>query len=351
MRELKTSDRITEHGAWRFIPETSRQKHTINFEKQEVFAVQEIGDIIFVMVYPEASNPIENMRSGCKTVPRIFSDHTSKYPTMQWDKKRRTPEEIVRLINAYLPNEWALVLVNLSTSVEAITEEGFVGSRILTLDGKKQRSQKLSNWICEHEGVHFQYPSEETTKAAAQTRSEDQRSSTLEMETFRSMGAECSKEYVDIPDSDQRNVKEKCRRKHVESDDSATVESIGHTKSYQTESGEQDEASDETAPKAVPTSMKRKRCGTADSDVERVEQNKITEQAQSKQRTHSRKEKEATIPILSTMEWTMTPGQFKRKIRSKSTRNTARKAIDIQGRGGTRMNTPIPELGMNRNTV
>ena len=43
----------------------------------------------------------------------------------------------------------------------------------------------------------------------------------------------------------------------------------------------------------------------------------------------------------------MTPGQFKRKIRSKSTRNTARKAIDIQGRGGTRMNTLILELGMN----
>ena len=56
------------------------------------------------------------------------------------------------------------------------------------------------------------------------------------METFRNMGAECSEEYVDIPGSDQRNVKEKCRRKHVESDDSAMVESIGHTESYQTES-------------------------------------------------------------------------------------------------------------------
>ena len=177
---------------------------------------------------------------------------------MQWDKKRRTPEEIVRLINAYLPNEWTLVLVNLSTSVEAIMEEGFLGSWILTLDGNKQRSQKLSDWIREHEGVHFQYPSEETTEAAAQTRSKDQRSSTPEMETFRSMGAECSEEYVDIPDSDQRNVKEKCQRKHVESDDSAMEESIGHTESYEIESREQDETSDEIAPKAVLTSMKRK---------------------------------------------------------------------------------------------
>ena len=288
------------------------------------------------MVYLEASNPIENMRSGCRTVLRIFSDHTSKYLTMQWDKKRRTPEEIVRLINAYLLNEWALVLVNLSTSVEAITEKGFLGSRILTLDGNKQWSQKLSDWIREHEGVHFQYPSKEIIEAAAQTGSEDQRSSTPEMETFRSMGAECSEKYVDIPDSDQRNVKEKCRRKHVESDDSSTEESIGYIESYETESGEQDEesgeqdeASDETTPKAVPISMKRKRSGTTGSDAERVEQNKITEHAQSKQQTHGRKGKEATVPILSTMEWIMTPGQFKKKIRSKSTRNTARKAIDI----------------------
>ena len=171
------------------------------------------------------------------------------------------------------------------------------------------------------------------------------------METFRSMGAECSEEFVDIPDSDQMNVKEKCRRKYVESDDSATEESIGHTESYQTESRQQNRASDETAPKAVPTSMKQKRSGTVGNDAERVEQNKSTKKAQSKQRTHGRKGKEATVSILSTMEWTMTPGQFKRKIRSKSTRNTARKTIDIQGRGGTRMNTPIPELGLNRNTV
>ena len=109
------------------------QKWTITFDKQEVLAVQKIGNIIFVMVHPEASNLSENIHNSCRTLPRMFYDHTSKYPTMQWDKKQRTPEEIVRLINAYLPKEWALVLVNLSTFVQAITEEGFIGSRILIL--------------------------------------------------------------------------------------------------------------------------------------------------------------------------------------------------------------------------
>ena len=95
------------------------------------------------MVFFEASNPIKTICSGCRTVPRMFYGHTSMYLTMQWDKKRRTPEEIVRLINAYLPKEWTLVLVNVSTSVQAIMEERFMESRILTLNGNGQRSQKL----------------------------------------------------------------------------------------------------------------------------------------------------------------------------------------------------------------
>ena len=95
VRDLKTSDRTTQHGAWGFTPKTSMQKRVITFDEQEVLAVREIGDIIFVMVYPEASNPIENIRSSCRIVPRMFYDHTSKYPTTQWDKKRRTPEKIV----------------------------------------------------------------------------------------------------------------------------------------------------------------------------------------------------------------------------------------------------------------
>ena len=48
---------------------------------------EEIDNIIFVMVYPEASNPIENICNDCGTIPRIFYDYISKYPTTQWDKK------------------------------------------------------------------------------------------------------------------------------------------------------------------------------------------------------------------------------------------------------------------------
>ena len=74
VRDLKTSDRTIQYGAWEFTPETSMQKRTITFEEQQVLAVEEIGNIIFVMVYPEASNPIGNIHSGCTTIPRMFYD-------------------------------------------------------------------------------------------------------------------------------------------------------------------------------------------------------------------------------------------------------------------------------------
>ena len=116
--------------------------------------------------------------------------------------------------------------------------------------------------------MHFQYPSKETTEAKEPNGSDNQRSTTPEMETFVKMGAECSKEYVDILDSGRRNVEKKSRRKHLDSDDSTTEESIGHTEVYHTESGEQVEAREETALKVVPTSVKRKRIGSLVIDVE-----------------------------------------------------------------------------------
>ena len=68
----------------------------------------------------------------------------------------------MRLINAYLPKDWALILVGLTTSIPAILEEGFKGTRILTLDDNVERTTILTEWIREHEGAHFEYHWEES---------------------------------------------------------------------------------------------------------------------------------------------------------------------------------------------
>ena len=174
----------------------------------------------------------------------------------------------------------------MSTSVQAITEEGFLGSRILTLDGNGQRSQKLSDWLHEHEGIHFQYPSEETTKAKESTRSDDQRSTTPEMETVVRITEVCSEEDVDILDSGSRNLEKKSILNHFDGEDSTTEESISYNEAYHTESGEPVEASEETTPKGVPRGGKQKRIGTPVIDAERAVQSKSTKRAQSKRSTH-----------------------------------------------------------------
>ena len=134
MKELERSDRIICHGSWEFTPETSMQKDSTLFSKQEVLSMEGMGDVILIMVCLEACNPIENVAHGVGPLPRLFQDHSSKYKTARGDQKRRTPEEFLRLINAYLPKDWALILVGLTTSVPAILEDGFRGTQILTLD-------------------------------------------------------------------------------------------------------------------------------------------------------------------------------------------------------------------------
>ena len=157
VRELKRPERIIRHGTWGFTLETSMQKDSILFSKQEVLSMEGMGDVILIMVCPEACNPIENVGRGGGLLPRLFQDHSSKYKTARGDQKRRTLEEVLRLINAYLPEHWTLVLVRLTTTIPALLEEGFRGTRILTLDDNVERTTILTEWIREHEGAHFEY--------------------------------------------------------------------------------------------------------------------------------------------------------------------------------------------------
>ena len=141
--------------------------------------MEEMGDVILIMVCPEACNPIENVARGGSPLPRLFRDHPSKYETTRRDQKRRTLEEVMRLINAYLPKDWALILVRLITSIPAILEEGFRGTRILTLNDNVERTTILTEWIREHEGAHFEYHWE---KSASSDEEEEEEEETEEEE-------------------------------------------------------------------------------------------------------------------------------------------------------------------------
>ena len=138
------------------------QKDSILFSKQKVLSMEGMGDVILIMVCPEAFNPIENVACGGGPLSRLFQDHLLKYKTARGDQKRRIPEEVLRLIYIYLPKDWALILVGLTTTIPAILEERFRETRILTLDDNMERTTILTEWIREHEGAHFEYHWEES---------------------------------------------------------------------------------------------------------------------------------------------------------------------------------------------
>ena len=144
VKELERPNRIIRHGAWGFTLDTSMQKDSILFSKQEVLSMEGMGDVILIMVCPEACNPIENVARGGGPLPRLFQDHPSNYKTARGDQKQRTPKEVMHLINAYLPKDWALILVGLTTSIPTILEEGFRRTRILTLDDNVERTTILT---------------------------------------------------------------------------------------------------------------------------------------------------------------------------------------------------------------
>ena len=78
------------------------------------------------------------------------------------------------LINVYLPRDWALILVELTTSIPAILEEGFKGTQILTLDDNVKRTTILTESIREHEGAHFEYHWEKLETSVSPSEEEEE---------------------------------------------------------------------------------------------------------------------------------------------------------------------------------
>ena len=107
-------------------------------------------------------------------MPRSFQDHASKYETSLKNQRCRTQEEILHLINAYLPKDWALVLVELNTSVPIVLDEGFIGSQIITLYENVDRTTILTEWIRQHEGAHFEYRREKLEASEEPDEDEDE---------------------------------------------------------------------------------------------------------------------------------------------------------------------------------
>ena len=97
-------------GSWIFSKETRSTENTLKFEGQRIKGFQSVADIVVVLVCPTHTNPNVNIpRTLDAELPLSFQDCKSKWAPELGDSKQRTPEEIARLVKAYLSKDWMLV--------------------------------------------------------------------------------------------------------------------------------------------------------------------------------------------------------------------------------------------------
>ena len=148
-------------GSWTFLEETRSTENTLKFEGQRIKGFQSVADIVVVLICPTHTNPNVNIpRTFEAELPLSFQDYKSKWALEVGDSKRRTPEEIAKLVKAYLPEGWMLVLCGLGAAIPAICTQGFTGLHILNVDNSNDRDRALSTWVMGHQGARIMYPQE-----------------------------------------------------------------------------------------------------------------------------------------------------------------------------------------------
>ena len=149
-------------GSWTFSEETRSTENTLKFEGQKIKGFQSVADIVVVLVCPTHTNPnVNNLRTFEAELPLSFQDYKSKWAPEVGDSKRRTLEEIAKLVKAYLPEGWMLVLCGVGVAIPAICAQGFTRLRILNVDNSNDRDRALSAWVMGHRGARITYPLEQ----------------------------------------------------------------------------------------------------------------------------------------------------------------------------------------------
>ena len=146
-------------GSWTFFEETRSIENNLKFEGKRIKAFESAANIVVVLVCSTHTNPNVN-------IPRMldvelllsFQDCKSEWAPELGDSKQRIPEEIARLVKAYLPKGWMLILWGLDVAILVICEQGFIGSRILNIDNSIDHNRALSAWVMGHRGARITYP-------------------------------------------------------------------------------------------------------------------------------------------------------------------------------------------------
>ena len=113
--------------------------------------MQAIGDLIMVFYCQSGANPAGNFPTHVRgTTPLVFTEPTSHWLAPPIDPHGREPETVARMIEAYLPVGWTLVLSGLSGIIPTMCSRW--SGRLVILEGDREIEMALHLWAREHPG-------------------------------------------------------------------------------------------------------------------------------------------------------------------------------------------------------
>jgi hypothetical protein len=145
------------HGFWAF-DANSVDPYALDFTENGRLQqmVQPIGAVVICMQHPVGTSPSPNYVSRDHPLPLVFQDLWSEaHQPSEVDLLERSPLELSRLVDSYLPRGWGLVACNISTAIPTILLGDFQGSEIIVIDDCTERARFLYDELCNNFQGHM----------------------------------------------------------------------------------------------------------------------------------------------------------------------------------------------------
>ena len=110
--------------------------------------MQPVGDVAIIMQCPSECSTIDNFPRIQGSLQVMFGDFwsTEVLPRVE-DKFERVRMKLKKMVDMFLPRNWALVVLGITMAMPTILKTGFVGSDIIIMEGASIRTQFVYNTL------------------------------------------------------------------------------------------------------------------------------------------------------------------------------------------------------------
>ena len=115
--------------------------------------VEANGGVLIYLHYPVDSTAMLNVVTSSEPLPLLFHDrHGTPRTPVDVDPLERSPMELVKMVQAYMPHGWSLVACNIGTMVPTILTSAFKGNDVIVIDDCRRRDSYVHNHLSEKMG-------------------------------------------------------------------------------------------------------------------------------------------------------------------------------------------------------